>query len=142
VSRSIFSIPAGLAAVRALLSTWRGRFIAAFLAVQLAVPLAYYTARRDPHDERFAWRMFSPMRMVQCDPRVVVDDRPFSLGGRFHEAWIELARRGRFVVIEAMAAELCRERPGRSVRVSMTCRALDGTEEHWGGYDMCEVPEL
>jgi hypothetical protein len=137
---------AGLAqSGRALLATGRGRFIAAFLAVQLLVPLTYYTVRRDPHDERFAWRMFSPMRMVQCDPRFVVDDQPFALGSRFHEAWIELAKRGRYVVIEAMAAELCREpgaRAGRSVRVSLTCRGLDGADEFRGGHDLCRIPEL
>ena len=126
---------------RALLSTWPGRFIAAFLALQLAIPLLYYTVRRDRHDERFAWRMFSPMRMIQCDPRVVVDGKPFALTSRFHEAWYELARRGRFAVIEAMAARLC-EGGGHTVRVTMTCKTIDGVEEHWGGYDMCKVPEL
>jgi hypothetical protein len=131
-----------VAAARALLSTGRGRFIAVFVAVQALLPLHYYLARRDRHDERFAWRMFSPMRMVQCDLRFIEDGQPIALGSRFHEAWIELARRGRFVVIEAMAADLCREKDGRRVVVTMSCRYVDGTREDWGGYDMCSVPEL
>jgi hypothetical protein len=131
-----------VAAARALLSTGRGRFIVAFVLLQALLPLHYYLARRDRHDERFAWRMFSPMRMVQCDPRFSDGDRPIPLGNRFHEAWIELARRGRFVVLEAMAADLCAEKYGRRVVVTMSCRYLDGTVEHWGGYDMCSVPEL
>jgi hypothetical protein len=131
-----------LRALRALLSTWRGRLIAAFVLAQVLLPVTYYTSRRDPHDERFAWRMFSPMRMIQCDPRVTIDDRPFTLATRFHEAWIEIARRGRFQVIEAMAARLCAEHAGARVQVSLTCRQLDGTTEQWGGYDMCHVPEL
>ena len=47
-----------------LLATWRGRFIAVFIATQLVLPLRYYVLRDDEHDERFAWRMFSPMRMA------------------------------------------------------------------------------
>jgi len=134
--------PRAIRAIRALLSTWRGRFITAFLAVQILLPLHYYAVRRDRHDERFAWRMFSPMRMIRCEPRVVLGDKPFSLASEFHEAWVELAQRGRFVVVEAMAARLCREHPGTPVRVSLSCKNLDGSEEHWGGYDMCNVPEL
>jgi hypothetical protein len=131
-----------VAAARALLSTGRGRFIVAFVLLQTLLPLHYYLARRDRHDERFAWRMFSPMRMVQCDPRFADGDRPIALGSRFHEAWIELARRGRFVVLEAMAADLCADKAGRRVVLTMSCRHLDGTVEQWGGYDMCSVPEL
>ena len=111
------------------------------VAVQVAIPASYYL-RDDRDDERFAWRMFSPMRMVQCEPRFAIDDRPLALAGVFHEAWIELARRGRFVVIEAMAARLCAEHRQASVEVAMSCRYLDGSEETWGGYDMCRVPEL
>src|SRR5262249_10606342 len=40
-----------------LLRTRAGWFIAVFLVLQLALPLHYYVLRRDPHDERFAWRM-------------------------------------------------------------------------------------
>ena len=131
-----------VASLRALLSTWQGRFIAAFVALQVLLPLHYYTVRRDPHDERFAWRMFSPMRMIQCQPAFTVDDKPFALAGRFHEAWIEIAQRGRFSVIEAMASTLCREHRGARVVVQLSCRQLDGSTETWGGYDMCRAPEL
>jgi hypothetical protein len=55
--------------LQALARTGRGRFIIAFLAVQLLLPLHYYLVRHDPHDERFAWRMFSPMRMADCAVR-------------------------------------------------------------------------
>jgi len=131
-----------VSSLRALVSTWRGRFIAVYLVAQLLIPLTYYTARRDPHDERFAWRMFSPMRMIQCEPTYRLDGEPFALGARFHEAWIEIARRGRFAVIEAMGARLCREHPGHAVEVRVVCRQLGGDAEEWGGYDMCKVPEL
>ena len=53
-----------VAHIKALAATWRGRFILVFVLSQLLLPLHYYVGRRDPHDERFAWRMFSPMRMT------------------------------------------------------------------------------
>ena len=128
--------------MRALLATWRGRFILGFIALQLLLPLHYYVARRDPHDERFAWRMFSPMRMAHCTPKFVLDGKPFDLGNEFHEAWLEIAQRGRFVVVEAMANRLCGEHPGSSVTVSLDCTYLDRPAYSYGGYDMCQVPLL
>ena len=137
--------------LRALVSTWRGRFIAAFVVIQLALPLHYYVARRDRHDERFAWRMFSPMRMMTCSdpddrdlpPRFVVAGERISLYGSFHEAWVEIARRGRYAVIEKMLAQLCAKYPGKEVRFAMTCTHLDGTEERIAPpWNMCAVEEL
>jgi hypothetical protein len=131
-----------IASVRALFATWRGWFIAAIVVSQLLLPLHYYLARRDPHDERFAWRMFSAMRMARCEPHVTIDGAPFALGREFHEAWLELANRGRFVVVEAMGAQLCREHPGSAVNVSLVCKYVDRDDRTWGGYDICQVPRL
>jgi hypothetical protein len=128
--------------VRALVATWRGRFILAFLAVQLVAPLHYYLVRRDPHDERFAWRMFSPMRMAKCKADLSVDGQPVNLYSEFHEAWIEIAQRGRFVVIEEMAQKLCEENKGKRVEVSLDCTYLDKKPAHFGGQNMCEHPKL
>lgn len=125
----------------ALLSTWRGRAIALFVVIQLALPALYFL-RKDPHDERFAWRMFSPMRMVRCTPLATINDQPFDLAGKFHEAWLELAQRGRFRVIEAMGARLCKDNPNSEVRISIDCVYLDREPRSYGGYDMCTVPEL
>jgi len=128
--------------LRALTRSWRGRFILAFVALQLALPLLYYVARRDPHDERFAWRMFSPMRMAQCSPRFEIDGRPVNLYSRFHEAWVTTAQRGRFDVIEAMGAVLCREHPGKAVNVWLSCTYIDRDPTTWGGHDLCASPRL
>lgn len=121
---------------------WRGALIAGFVVLQLLAPLHYYTVREDRNDERFAWRMFSPTRMLSCDPRFLVDLQPAQLYATFHEAWIEIARRGRFAVLEAMGARLCREHPGSEVRLDLRCRAVDGAIETWGGSDLCKFPEL
>ena len=128
--------------VRALLATWRGRFILAFVLVQLLLPLHYYLGRKDLHDERGAWRMFSPMRMSRCTPSVTIDGAPLALSSEFHEAWIEIASRGRFVVLEAMGARLCAKHRGKEVRIAVDCTYLDRPPQTYGGYDMCTVPEL
>jgi len=128
--------------VTALLRTWPGRLIAVVVVTQLAIPLTYYVARRDPHDERFAWRMFSPMRMAQCKPTVTIDGKPFALESAFHEAWLAIANRGRFVVVEAMGARLCEKNPGKSVVVALDCSYIGEAAQRYGGYDMCTVPEL
>ena len=139
VIRGIEGIPSG---VLALARTWQGFVILILLASQLVLPLHYYTVRRDHHDERFAWRMFSPMRMTKCTPKFTIDSKPIVLGAQFHEAWIEIAKRGRFVVIEEMAARLCEKNPGAAVHVVVECQYLDRPAATWGGYDMCKVPLL
>lgn len=128
--------------VVALARTWQGVVILIIVASQLVLPIHYYTVRRDQHDERFAWRMFSPMRMTKCVPRFTVDNNPVALDAQFHEAWIQIAKRGRFVVIEKMAARLCEKNPGATVRVVMDCEYVGRPPASWGGYDMCKVPLL
>lgn len=128
-------------ALRALLSTWRGRFIVVFLTVQLLLPLHYYLLRRDFHDERFAWRMFSPMRATKCSIKAVIDGQPIELGSRFHEAWIELAQRGRMSVIEGMGQRLCEQNPGKPVDVTIDCQYLDRPKATYRG-NICERPLL
>ena len=128
--------------IRALNATWRGRFILVFVATQLLLPVHYYVGRRDPHDERFAWRMFSPMRMTQCQPAVTIDGQPLALASQFHEAWLGLAARGRFVVIEAMGKKLCHDHPGADIEVALDCTYLDRPAHSYGHYDICQVPRL
>jgi hypothetical protein len=119
-----------------------GAAITVFVVIQLLLPLHYYVARRDRHDERFAWRMFSPMRMTRCEPKVILDGKPFDLGSEFHEAWIKTAERGRFSVIEAMGARMCETHPKSEVRFSIDCTYIDREPRTFGGYDMCTVPLL
>ncbi len=131
-----------ISAVIALAKSWRGRFILAFLAVQLLLPLRYYLQPRDPHDERFSWRMFSPMRMSHCTPSFEIDGKPVNLASVFHEAWYEIAQRGRFSVIEAMGARLCELHPNTPVKTTLDCTYIDRDPVRYGGFDICNVPEL
>lgn len=134
---------ANIPPIGALLQTWRGRFILFVIALQLVLPLHYYAGRRDPHDERFAWRMFSPMRMAQCTSDMRVDGKKLELGGLYHEAWIEITKRGRYVVLEKMAAQQCGANPGKQVTLRLECKYLGQKEpEVYGGFNLCEIPEL
>ena len=120
-------------------------FIHLFLAIQIALPLYYYYGRRDQNDERFAWRMFSPTRMLECRPRFFVGEakRPVNPRQVFHEAWVELAERGRMMVVERMAARLCADNPGEPVYVDLQCKGVgDERQSYGGGWDLCTVGAL
>ena len=126
--------------VASMLRSWQGWLILAVVTSQLLIPLHYYTARRDPHDERFAWRMFSPMRMASCTVRATLDGAPIDLEREFHEAWIALARRGRFTVVEQMGARLCEKHDKKPVVFHLDCTYVDGTKQPHGGFNLCNVP--
>ena len=131
-------------------------FIHVFLALQLLLPLSYYTVRSDHNDERFAWRMFSSIRMTTCQVefRTGPDQSPVrNLHGIFHEAWLGLARRGRQSVINAMAQHLCQrsrtagdEEGGTEapeVRATVVCQPLVGEPEQLGGsWNLCRLGAL
>ncbi len=127
-------------AVAGIVGTWQGWLILAVVVSQLLLPLHYYAVRRDPHDERFAWRMFSAMRMADCAVRATVDGAPFALEREFHEAWLALARRGRFAVVEEMGARLCEKHGRKPVVFHLDCKYVGQPPETYGGYNMCNVP--
>jgi hypothetical protein len=143
-----------------MVRTWQGCLILAVIAAQLLLPLHYYTARRDLHDERFAWRMFSPTRMTTCAVSLTADGEPVNPDRWFQQAWSQTAARGRRGVIEAMAAHLCKKHEVVTARVSCTEMVAIGSlpppppgksrYEHYrgepqpmgGSFNMCEIPEL
>jgi len=127
-------------AVSGMIRTWQGWLIMAVVASQLLLPLHYYTVRRDPHDERFAWRMLSPMRTTDCAVRATLDGTPLPLEREFPEAWIALARRGRFAVIEEMGARLCEKYKRKPVVFQLECKYVGKPPELFGGFNMCNVP--
>ena len=72
-----------------------------------------------------------------------IGDQPVALAGKFHEAWLALAERGRRPVVEAMARRLCREQPAGAVRVDLRCGTLAGPRVVAdGSRDFCIVGEL
>lgn len=116
--------------------TWevpvRSLFIVAFIAAQLYLPLSYYLRPdplpelreghagqgpvtlpegSDPFDERFAWRMFSPVRMVKC--RATLYDatdgvrKRVRVGQELHYLWVNLMRRARRPIFDQYARWRC-----------------------------------
>jgi hypothetical protein len=80
------------------------------VALQVAIPASYYL-RVDRDDERFAWRMFSAVRMRRCEVSAY-DVRgssrlPVDIPGVLHASWIRSLERGRAKVIDRFLATRC-----------------------------------
>ena len=87
-------------------------FVLLMIAAQLALPLRYYLRQDQREDERFAWRMFSSVRLASCSSEVTQEDasgqqEPVRLQGELHVAWINLLKRGRPRVIERFLQTRC-----------------------------------
>jgi hypothetical protein len=107
----------------------RGLFLA-FLAFQIVVPLSYYL-RDDRYDERFAWRMFSDVRMRSCLPHVRETRDGVSttvqLSQVIHYAWIEHLGRNRRAVIARFLEARCASPGVSAVELVNECRDTDRT---------------
>lgn len=129
----------------------RSLFIIAFLAAQIYLPLSYYLKpnplpalldgggasapvtlpdEADPFDERFAWRMFSPIRVARCDVDLYDATsgarQPVSLGREIHFLWVNLMKRARGAVFTEFARWRCpqmAERSGQApvLQADVTC---------------------
>ncbi len=123
--------PAPLGAAPSGTSRRRARlFILLFVAFELLTPLTYYL-RDDPYDERFAWRMFSEIRMYGCqtaafDVGPSGNEQRIDLARTIHPAWLNTLSRNRRDVILAFLRRRCREPDVRSVRLVNTCQTSDG----------------
>lgn len=98
------ALPAGTARTRSL------ALLALFALVQIAIPLRYYLGG-DLYDERFAWRMFSAVRVQECD--VAVSE---TRGGRevalrpmtfLPAPWVGLLERSRPAVVRGFLDWRC-----------------------------------
>jgi hypothetical protein len=105
------------------------RVFFAFLAFQVVVPMTYYL-RDDAYDERFAWRMFSAVRLHQCRTTASEDSgagfETILLARVIHNAWIEHLGRNRRDVVDAFLLRRCGEDDVQSVRVVNQCRGVAG----------------
>ncbi len=108
--------------------TWSSRLLIAFITLQLIVPLTYYL-RSDPFDERFAWRMFSAVRMFRCDTVASETgdqgERPIDMRRAVHRAWFNTLGRNRRAVIHGFLEARC-ELGAREVELTNTCRSPAG----------------
>lgn len=107
----------------------RRSLYAGFVALQLVVPASYYV-RDERFDERFAWRMFSGIRVSTCRT-TVVEERDgsaarLSLSENLHSAWIEHLGRNRRRVIDRFLENRCDHGASR-VELTNTCEQPDGS---------------
>jgi hypothetical protein len=112
---------------------WQHLAVIAFLTVQLGAPLSYYLSDRG-YDERFAWRMFSPTRMVRCQARVLAwegaDSEEIDLGRELAAPWVSWMERGHAHVVRGAGAFLCARRgPDARLTADLVCRTPDGERE-------------
>lgn len=100
------------------------------VALQVAIPASYYFGRNDPDDERFAWRMFSAVRVKRCE----VELRE-QRDGRFervrlepilHGGWRNALKRGRKRVIARLLEQRCREPGVEAAELVRTCKSAAG----------------
>lgn len=94
------------------------------LALHLTLPLTYYL-RDDPYDERFAWRMFSGIRMHTCDvrveERVAGEVRPLDIPRTVPVAWRNLLRRNRRAVVLGFLEQRCELPDAEEVVITNRC---------------------
>jgi hypothetical protein len=101
------------------------------VGLQVAVPASYYLVRDDRDDERFAWRMFSSVRLKHCDVRVIdrIADgtlRPVDLPRSLHASWIRSLERGRSRVIERFLATRCQAPSAIGAVLERRCQGASG----------------
>lgn len=101
------------------------------VGLQIAIPGSYYLVRDDRDDERFAWRMFSSVRLKRCE--VVASDRaadgserPIDLASTLHASWIRSLERGRRRVIEHFLATRCRATQVVGAALERRCQGASG----------------
>jgi hypothetical protein len=103
--------------------------VVALVIAQALIPLRYYLGD-DKYDERFAWRMFSAVRMHEC--RVGASEvvngtpRPVPLASTIHEAWQTTLERNREAAIAGYLSWRCEQEGVESARVENTCVSPSG----------------
>lgn len=106
---------------------------ALWLSFHMLVPLRYYVLPdHDPYDERFAWRMFSAVRVQRCE--VTVEEtlfgeaRPVRLSTWLPMPWISLVERNRPAVQRALLEFRC-DSETNPARVEVRSRCVEASDE-------------
>lgn len=83
--------------------------IVVFLVAQSYFPVRYYLGFTNRYDERFCWRMFSPIRQLQsCKVNFFwKNETLIKLEGIYRPTWTSLLSMCREEVIEAVSHDLC-----------------------------------
>ena len=104
--------------------------LAGWLLLHIATPLSYYLSE-DVYDERFAWRMFSAVRVQECSlgATETVDGMPraIPLQSVLPAPWVSLLQRNRPAVLRRFLDWRCASEAHPSeVQLTHTCRSVTG----------------
>lgn len=106
-----------------------------FLGIQMYFALSYYQGSY-PWDERFAWRMFSTVRSLQCKPQAWIQSaqayqncphhpqykcKPVRFTQDVHMIWYNLMKRGRKEVVQSWVERICRRTDTQALYFSLQC---------------------
>ncbi len=117
-------------------------FIAAFLVLQVLLPLRYYV--QENVDERFAWRMFISPHDKICTPQVTLtsygQEDQVDMLEILHPAWISNIKENRPEIIEPYLKRLCAQAGAESVVMVNNCTP-EGQPTRTSVYSReCETP--
>ena len=101
------------------------------VAAQIAIPASYYVERAGRDDERFAWRMFSAIRLKRCsvdafDGELDAEAPRIDVSRAIHASWSSSLARGRHRVIEAFLATRCSRPEVGVASLTRRCRSPSG----------------
>jgi hypothetical protein len=115
--------------------TWSLALIAVVLAYHIGTPLSYYLGDR-VYDERFSWRMFSTVRLQECE--IVVTETvsrdgqpvevPTPVAKDVQAAWVGVLKRMRPSVIEKYLERRCDTASATQAKLVGRCRDTDGSQ--------------
>jgi hypothetical protein len=99
------------------------------IGIQVFIPLTYYFGD-DAYDERYAWRMFSAVRMHRCDVAAFETadgaERQVRLIETIHVAWITTFQRNREACMEQYLEWRCEHEDVERARLTNDCVSPDG----------------
>ena len=110
--------------------TRQNLFVGTVLLLQIGVPLSYYVSGRS-YDERFSWRMFSTLRLRDCQVEVIehvpgAEARRVNVERDVHIAWLRLLERMRTGVVDAYLRRRCEGSDVQRVDFAARCQDTDG----------------
>lgn len=114
-------------------STWRRAVPIvgiAWILLHIAIPLRYYRDGADVYDERFAWRMFSSVRVRQCALSAHElrhgSRRALALMEILPAPWVALLERNRPAVVDRFLEWRCDREGVTRVELRNECRDATG----------------
>ncbi len=106
-----------------------GALIAAFVALQFAIPLTYL-AREDASDDRFTWRTLEAPEPASCETQVSLEREggqrePVALEKMVHRDWLDYVGRGRRAVVDAFLRQQCEAGDVLEIELVNRCEGAD-----------------